>query len=162
MDLLIHVHETSSGCFLSPSVQYFICCSTQTETNSDDFILQTQCSPPNPGWAEWSLCVCVRSSEQARPPRAPQQRRIQSQISLCMLLKEPNKPDISFSVMTMHDQAPTKKKEKLKMNSMRKIKTYVLAILQDIWPSDNGPLWMTCFCRQSAMSQPTSEICFYL
>lgn len=48
---------------------------SQTETASDDLMQQTQCWSPS--WAEWGQCV--RSSGRARPPRARQQRWVQSQ-----------------------------------------------------------------------------------
>lgn len=94
LDVLIHVYETCRGCVHSTSVQHFSVSSTQTALQKPT--LMTSCSRHNAaGPAEWGQCV--RSSEYARPPRAQQQRWVQSQtnhslrLSLALCLKEPNK-----------------------------------------------------------------------
>lgn len=85
--------------YICATLQCFQHTDSPAETDCDDLMQQTQCSPP-PGPAEWGQCV--RSSEYARPPRAQQQRWVQSQtnhslrLSLALCLKKPNKLHDSF------------------------------------------------------------------
>lgn len=143
-----------------------------------------QPTPPS-GWAEWGQCV--RSSERARPPRAQQQRRVQSQtnhclrLSLALCLKEPNKPVESFCGADAGSAATKDRKKKTAewiIGNMRKLRArwklfhtknpVCLTCYKDknmyvghtvTWRCNNDTLWLTCFCGD-IVSRQQSHICF--